>query len=601
VTTLDPVTRYAQGVISGTIIASRLVRLACGRHLRDLDEQQDKGLQWRAEEAQRGIEFFSEVLFLPEETTDTGRANGQPSPFLLSPFQAFKVGSLLGWYTAAGFRRFHIAYWEEAKGNGKTPLAAGLMLYLLVADGERGAQLFTAAVTKDQAKLAFADCEKMVNASPYLKSIIDQKVNNLAFLERHSFIRPVSSEKRGLDGKRVQGAVIDEQHEHPDDQVTAKIIAGIKGRPNALVIIPTNSGYDRETICYHYHDYSRQVLEGTVVNDEWFAFICHLDACDTCHRAGHYQPVDECETCDDWKTEGPHWLKANPNLGVSIPWSYVRGQVATAVGMPSQRNIIRRLNFCQWTQQQSVWISPESWQGCKGAVSTASLVGRECYLGIDLSDKIDLSSVVAIFPREMTVELKVKIGEGDDIPIDHALDVLPFFWMPRATLQRRSQEDNIPYPQWKKDGYLFATAGSMIDHDAIVDYIVTVLRPKYQIKGIGIDQSGAASVITRLRREFGEDFVKEIPQGYRRLNAPSRITEALVVSRQLAHPGNPLMDWCLSNMAVEENSWREIRPIKIDQRKRIDGGVALIVAQAAMLEIPLVRYGAVVRNLGEWA
>jgi phage terminase large subunit-like protein len=595
----DPVTRYANGVVDGKIVASRLVRLACARHLVDLEEQDVKGLVWKPTEAQRVINFFAEVLFLPEETSEAGRASGKASPFVLSPFQEFKVGSLFGWYTKAGARRFHIAYMEEGKGNGKTPVCAGCLLYMLVADGEMGAQLFTAAVTKDQAKLAFADCEKMVNSSPYLKTLIDQKQNNLAVLETHSFIRPVSSEKRSLDGKRVQGAVIDEQHEHPSDQVTSKVVAGIKGRPNALVMIPTNSGYDRNSICYHYHDYSRQVLEGSIINEEWFAFICHLDSCEKCYQAGHYQPSDDCETCDDWKTEGTHWLKANPNLGVSIPWSYVRGQVTTALGMPSQRNIVRRLNFCQWTQQQNVWIPQEAWQACKGTASASSLVGQECYLGIDLSDKIDLSSVVAIFPREMDTELKVTV-DGDDVPVDHAIDVLPFFWMPRATLQRRSQEDNVPYVQWEKDGHIIATAGAMIDHDAIVDYILTQLRAKYHIKGIGIDQSGASAVITRLRREFGEEFVKEIPQGFKRLNTPSRMIEALVASRNLAHVGNPVMDWCMSNMAVEENSWREIRPVKLDPRKRIDGGVALIVAQAVLLEIPLVRYGSIVRNLGEW-
>lgn len=580
---MDPVTRYATQVCDGKIVASRLVRLACRRHLNDLTQQDAKGLEWRAPEAQRVIDFFAEVLFLPEETSASGRESGTPSPFILSPFQQFIVGSLLGWYTQSGSRRFHIAFLEMGKGSGKTPLCAGVLLYLLVADGERGAQLFTAAVTKDQAKLAFADCEKMVKASPFLRDIIDQKVNNLALLEEGSFIRPVSSEKRGLDGKRVQGAVIDEQHEHPDDQVTAKIIAGIKGRPNALVMIPTNSGFDRESICYHYHDYSRQVLEGVVQNEEWFAFICHLDSCEACFAAGSYQPSDDCEHCDDWKVEGPHWLKANPNLGVSIPWDYLRGQVRAAVGMPSQRNITRRLNFCQWTQQEKAWIPLESWAACQGQISESSLAGRACYLGIDLSDKLDLSSVVAIFPRSIDHDLTVEIS-GEAQPVDQALDVLAWFWLPKATLQRRSQEDKIPYVQWERDGRLFATAGRMIDHDAIVDHIIEVLAATYQVKAIGIDQAGASAVITRLRRHFGEEFVREIPQGFRRLNTPCKMVEALIMSGNLCHDGHPVLTWNMANIAVEENSWREIRPVKIDIRKRIDGGVALIDAQAVLLE-----------------
>ena len=590
---LDPVTRYATDVCDGHVVASRLVRLACQRHLRDIAHASQKGLDWRPAMAQRAIDFFPEVLCLPEETAATGEliesaAPEGGTPFVLSPFQQFIVGSLFGWYTVKGFRRFRIAYIEIGKGSGKTPMCAGLLLYMLVT-GDRGSQLFTAAVTKDQAKLAFADCEKMVQASPELRALIDQKVNNLAILDTGSFIRPVSSEKRGLDGKRVSGAVLDEQHEHPNDIVTAKIIAGIKGRPNALVMIPTNSGFDLESVCWHYHHYSQQVLEGAILNESWFAFVCHLDACDRCQAAGKSQPSDDCVDCDDWKTEGPHWLKANPNLGVSLPWQYLRDQVRVAVDMPSQRSIVRRLNFCQWTQQATVGIPPEHWRACATALHRENfltlLAGRACYLGIDLSDKIDLSSVVAIFPRPMQADLNID-HQGERLSVDQAIDVVPFFWMPKKSLKRRAEEDKVPYLDWEQGGFLTATNGAMVDHDVIVDFIVTTLASRYQVKAIGIDQAGASAVITRLRRHFGEEFVVEIPQGFRRLNTPTRMIEALVASGNLAHDGNPVMTMCMGNLAFDENAWREIRPVKISQKKRIDGGVALIDAEAVMLEKP---------------
>ena len=251
---IDPVTRYARDVCAGTVVAGRLVRLACQRHLADLDQQQAKGLEWRPAAAQEVIDFFAEVLCLPEKT-DSGESIedsevpvGEGTPFLLQPWQQFIVGSLFGWYTAKGFRRFRVGFLEVSKGAGKTPLCAGCLLYMLVADGELGAQLFTAAVTKDQAKLAYTDAERMVQASPALRALVDQKVNNLAVLETGSFLRPVSSEKRGLDGKRVHGAVIDEEHEHPTATVYLKMRAGTKGRRNALILIPTNSGFDLESV-----------------------------------------------------------------------------------------------------------------------------------------------------------------------------------------------------------------------------------------------------------------------------------------------------------------------------------------------------------------
>jgi phage terminase large subunit-like protein len=584
---LDPVTGYARSVCAGEIVAARLVRLACERHLRDIEEQAQRGLEWRPAAAQEVIDFFADVLCLPEET-DSGEIRddseapevGEGTPFRLQPWQQFIVGSLFGWYTTKGFRRFRVAYAEVSKGAGKTPLFAGCLLYMLVADGERGAQNFCAAVTKDQAKLAYTDCERMVQASPHLRALIDQKVNNLAVLDSGSFIRPISSEKRGLDGKRVHGAILDEEHEHPNDTVYLKMRAGTKGRRNALIMIPTNSGFDKETVCGRHHDYSIDVLAGTVENDSWFAFVCHLDACETCHAAGKWQPSDDCVDCDDWKTEGPHWLKAAPNLGVSISWQYQREQVREAVDIPSQRNMVRRLNFCQWTQQADVWIPLEQWTSCKGTISSASLVGRECFVGIDLSDKIDLSSVVLVFPRPIEREVE----RPDNAPaLDRAIDVLPYFWMPKSTLVRRAQEDNVPYVEWEKAGHITATPGDIIDHDAIVDFIIQQVSKKYRIRHIGFDQAGATAAVTRLRRHFGDDLVTEIPQSFRHLSEPSKTVEALVMSGNVAHDGNPVMQMCVGNMAIEENHWREIRPIKISQRKRIDGGVALIDGVAAML------------------
>jgi phage terminase large subunit-like protein len=611
---LDPVTQYATDVVARRIVACRLVTMACQRHLHDLRDAETKGLEWRPADAQEAIDFFPSVLCLPEETdvdedaeADVDVMPEAGTPFTLSAFQQFIVGSLFGWFTVrisdkTGARRvrlrFRIAYVETGKGSGKTPLFAGLLLYMLVRHGVRGAQLFCAAVTKDQAKIAFTDCVKMVHASPALQAKIKETGNNLAVVETGSFIRPISAEKRGLDGKRVQGAVVEELHEHPSDVVAHKLRAGIKGRPDALILFPTNSGFDRESVCWEYHEYSRQVLERTLVNEAWFAFVCHLDSCATCYAKGHLQPQDDCPRCDDWKVEGPHWLKPNPNLGVSISWQYLRDEVRLAIDLPSQRNMTRRLNFCQWTDQLTVFITAEAWAGCATpltrAAFLASLEGRSCVLGIDLSDKIDLSSVVCTFPRALDRERAPGAAAGgspdvdDDVEappdrptLDCAVDVLPYFWMPAKTLARRAQEDKIPYPEWEHAGWITTWPGSLIDHDAIVAFIIDVLAKTYRIRAIGIDNAGASGVVSKLKREFGDEVVQEIPQSFSRLSEPTKLLEALVATdddgrSNLTHDGNPCLAWCLNNMGIEENAWREIRPIKLTQRKRIDGGVALI-------------------------
>ncbi len=240
----------------------------------------------------------------------------------------------------------------------------------------------------------------------------------------------------------------------------------------------------------------------------------------------------------------------------------------------------------------------------------ASLAGRACFLGIDLADKIDLASVVGVFPRalerpalEAPAADASAVVDTDRPTIDCAIDVLPFFWMPEKTMHRRAQEDKIPYPDWQQDGYITTWPGSLIDHDAIVEFILGTLAREFRMRGIGIDQAGAAGVVSKLKRHFGEDLVDEIPQGFRSLNEPSKLLEALIVSGNLTHDGNPCMAMCLANLGKEENAWREIRPVKLSQRKRIDGGVALIDALAKMTKTPAadrsVYLDRGVRTLGE--
>jgi len=680
-TALDPVTRYATEVIALRIVAGWFVRLACQRHLNDLRDAAAKHLLWKPEDAQEAIDFFPECLCLPEETDadedveaaeDVSPEAG--TPFVLSPFQQFIVGSLFGWFAIhiskrTGARRvqlrFQIAFFQGGKGCGKTPLGAGILIFMLVRHGVRGAQLFCAGAMKEQALIPFADCVKMRDASPFLKALITHVGNTLAVKATGSFIRPISADKRSQSGKRVQGAVVEELHEHPTDGLVKKVRAGIKGRPNALIFMPTNTGFDLESVCYEYYDYSCQILEGTLVNESWFGFICSLDPCPKCRAAGKRQPSDDCPRCDDWKVEGPHWLKANPNLGVSIPWQYLRNEVRVAIDVPSQRNMVRRLNFCQWTQQATVWITTEQWAACTTTAPDgfrASLERRECFIGIDLSDKIDLSAVVCIFPRALQrdddqataasaeedqdgtrVEMSaLRSGDRDgesvardradrtnanraaddergprddeqppsgarpqvDRPtIDCAIDVLPFFWMPEKTLQRRAQEDKVPYPDWQRDGFITTWPGSLIDHDAICEFIISDLAKRYRIRGIGIDQAGAAGVVNKLKRHFGEDLVDEIPQGFRSLSEPSKLMEALVLTANVAHDANPCMRMCMANMGKEENAWREIRPVKLGQRKRMDGGVALIDALKKMTKTPAAERSRYltkgVRTLGE--
>ena len=563
------VTSYARRVAGDTragapIVAGPLVRLACARHLTDLKTGIARGLTFDPARATKAITFFREYLSYPDHPRFAGR------PFILEPWQAFVVGSLFGWRTVDGSQRFRTAYLEVGKGNGKTPLAAGCLLFHLLA-ARSPVQVFSAANSQKQAHVLFRDAERMIGVSPPLRRRVRGTVGNLAVPATGSFFRVVSSEHRTLDGLRVYGCGIDEVHEQIDAQVVDKISAGTKGIPDSFVLYATNSGYDRQSVCWRLHEYSRQIVEGTIEDDGWFSFVCGLDEDD--------DPFAD-PTC---------WIKANPNLNISVPSSYLEQQVREATGMPSKQNLVKRLNFCVWTDVATTWIPQVDWHACVDpAVTLDALSDREVYLGVDLSSKIDPSAVALVFPRALD-------GDGDPESLNITAEVAVQFFMPKNTLVRRVREDRVPYDDWEQAGVLEATTGDLVDHDRILAFILDVAE-RYHVRGIGVDMHGATALVTHLQRELG-DLVVEIPQGFRHLSEPSKQFEALVLAGRLRVAPNPMLDWNVSNLAVETNKWNELRPIKRSQTQRIDGGVAVIDALAVMA----LKYEPVIESVYESA
>jgi phage terminase large subunit-like protein len=553
----DSATRYARAVVAGEIVAGRLVRLACERHLRDLETGHQRGLLWDSLAAERAIQFFT-FLTLAE-----GEHAGKP--FVLRSFQCFIVGSLFGWKGTDGYRRFRTAYNEIAKGNGKSPKAAGVGILGLVADGEKGAEIYAAAVGREQAKIVWRDADAMVEASATLAQRVTRRVNNLSVLRTRSFFRPVSSEHRGLDGKRVHMAIIDELHEHPTSIVVDKMSAGTKGRRQPLIFEITNSGYDRTSVCWAHHEYSVRVLEGSIADDSWFAFICGLDACDACRARGKTQPTDGCKDCDDWRDESV-WIKANPNLGVSITAKYLRQQVAEAVGMPSKQNIVKRLNFCIWTEQADRWLDVDLWNACSaGAIDESALEGRDAYLSIDLSSTSDIAAACLAFPST---------------PAERAAGAKRFraiwrFWIPEATLRLRTEREREMLQAWIDAGYITATKGNVIDYDVIRDDL-NALGDRFAIKECAYDPWNATQLATQLQ---GDGFLMiAFRQGFKSLNEPTKEVEKLVTSQELDHGGNPVAAWMASNVSVAQDAAGNKKPDKSRSVDRIDGITTLVMS-----------------------
>lgn len=564
---IDQATAYARDVCEGRIIAGPYVRLAASRHLRDIERQAALGLRWDVAEAERAIGFFRELLLL---------ASG--APFVLQPFQAFIVGSIFGWRNADGSRRFKTAYVEQGKGNGKTPLAAGIGLLCLLADGEPSPEVYAAATMQDQASICWRDAKGMAERNEELRERVEVLAASLVPVgDSGAVFRPVSSEHRGLDGKRVYCALIDELHEHPNSLVVDKMRAGLKARKNGLIFEITNSGDDLESVCWHHHEYSIKVLEGIEKNEAWFAYVCALDE------------------GDQWDDEAC-WPKANPGLGTVLPISYLRDQVREAQGMPSKEGIVKRLNFCIWTQQHTVWIPMDRWRALD-VLKEAPPGWTACALGLDLSSKLDLTSaVVALrYPDERPpLELEVAEGQGDPqaekrlkrLSINYRVHLVTFFWRPLETLTQAAHDDRAGYDIWARNGWLRATPGQVVDYDAIRDAIVDEIGPRFGLKSgeIGFDPYNA-EMLTRECERAGFRRV-QVDQTVKNISEPAKLFEALIVAGRLTHDGNPCMAWCVSNVAVREDRKGNIFPFKPHARKRIDGVTATITALNRLLGMP---------------
>jgi phage terminase large subunit-like protein len=582
----DPASTYARGVRSGKIIAGPYVRDACARHLRDLKEGPKRGLKWDLESANRVYSYFRTVLRL-----NGGEHEGKP--FELEPMQKFIVGSLFGWKRSDGTRRFRMAFIEEGKGSGKTPMAAGIGHYMTGADNEPRAETYAAATDKEQAGILFRDAVSMAKQSPALSSRItfsggDGREYNILYPQSASFFRPISSESsgKGKSGFRPHCALLDEIHEHASNAMVEFLRAGTKGRLQALILMITNSGVDRTSVCFEYHMYAIKVAAGEIQDDSFFGYVC---ACEDGTRVG-YPAEDPFTDKVDKKLGFPKsWLKANPLLGVTFKPSYLEEQVRQAKGMPSKESIVRRLNFCEWVDAASPWIDGDLWRACEVPAAEFpddfALKERECFLALDLSSKRDLTAKAKVWPD----------GLG-------GFDAVVEFWTPAETLDERASADRAPYRAWVTNHDLEAVPGRSLDY-AYVAKSVAEDTTKFNVITLAFDQWRIEDFQRSLDEIGLESFIWEGPdkpegqglrmvrhaQGYgggasvSSLWMPRSITaiEELVLSGKLRVRYNPVLRWNSASAVLEQDATGNKKWEKRKSTGRIDGIVALCMAIGA--------------------
>lgn len=599
--TIDRVLAHALRVLDGSFVAGPHVRNACRRHIDDLERGSQRGLWFDEEASDRAIRFFETKLKLSE-----GQFEGQP--LVLHESQAFKIGSIFGWKRADGTRRFRRAYVEEGKGNGKSPIAGGIGLYGLLADGEAGAEIYSAGATKDQAGILFRDAIKMRNQSADIKSRTktsggEGREFNLAYLAKGSFFRPISREARRTgSGPRPHFALCDEIHEHPDRGVMEMLERGFKFRRQPLLLMITNSGTDRNSICWEEHEHAVKVAAGNldaknedaeylgeVIDDTTFSYVCALDPGD--------DPLED-PSC---------WIKANPLINVTITEEYLAGVVAQAKAMPGKLNGILRLHFCTWTEAETAWMTRATLEPCLADFDPAEHHGKRIVQGIDLSQNRDLT-VKASAVVTGSVDVEVLIDGQRQTVSKPTFDVWVECWTPGDTIKARALRDKQPYEDWVRGGFLNAPKGESIRFDHVAQALADDSRD-YEIGAIAYDRYAF--------RRFEEECDKlgldlpfiEHPQGGTKKGKPTdemvraakaegrdpeglwmpgslRILEEAILEKRVRFKRNPVLISAMMSAVTDEDRWENRWLAKDRSTNKIDAAVAACMAVGAAVKVP---------------
>ena len=543
--------QYVDDVLSGKQIACKWIRLACERHRRDLEHGHERGLYFDEAAAKRAIAFFPLVC-----RHSKGRWARQP--ITLEPWQQFGQWSIYGWKREDGRRRFRTAYLSVGRKNGKSTMWAGNGLYLVHADGEPGAEVYTAATKIEQARIIHQEAIRMVRQSPLLSEELRIMKNNIHNPDTFSKFEPLGSNSDTLDGLHVHAGLIDELHAHPNGELWDVLETGTGSRDQPLMLAITTAGTDQNSFCYAQNDYTEKILEQVLEDDSWFGLIYTLD------RSGEENQLE------DWENESV-WIKSNPNLGVSKYIDVMRDKARKAKNQPSVLNNFLTKELNVWTTASSRAINPERWRLCDwGPVDLAQLAGRRCWVAVDLSSTLDITAEILVF----------------EAGPDEVRPVLCRFWIPEDNIHERVKNDRVPFDAWARQGFVATTPGNVIDDAFILARIEEDLRI-YDVQEIAYDPWNATWLANNLQANgMQEDRLIAFRQGYVSMNPAMNELEKAIARRTINHQANPVLTWMSSNLVTTQDPAGNRKPDKEKSRERIDGIVALSMAlQRASLGI----------------
>jgi len=530
---LQRATDYADGVLSGRVPACKWVKLAVKRQQRDLKRKKWK---WRfdTERASAICEFIEALPHVKGRYTAT---------IELAPWQCWILTTVFGWVDSHGFRRFRTAYLELPRKQGKSTLTSGVGLYLLGADGEPGAEVYSAATTRDQAKIVWSDARAMVQRTPDLRDALGVEASAHSIYQAHTgskFLALSRDQDGNLDGLNVHGGLIDELHGHKDRGVWDVIETATGARAQSLIWAITTAGFNRAGICYEQRTYVTKILNGVHDDETYFGIIYTIDDED--------DPFDPAS-----------WAKANPNYGVSVAPDDLERKASKARQMASAQNNFLTKHLNVWVNADTSWMNMQAWEACADRGLTESdFDGADCIAACDLATKTDIAPLVRLYEREIDGKRHFYAFGSYFLPEDAAED-----------------GRNAHYAGWSRDDLLTLTPGSVTDFSYIEDAIREHAR-RVRLIDVAFDPWQASNLMQRLEAD-GMPVV-EYRQTVQNMSEPMKELEALVLSGCFHHNGCPVLTWMVSNVVCHTDAKDNIYPRKEQPQNKIDGVVALIMA-----------------------
>lgn len=528
--------KYARDVSTGKVFACKWVKLACKRQTEDLKKYARSGLyEWSKEEAGRICRFI-ELL-----THTKGELAGQR--VVLEPWQIFILTTVFGWRRRAdGGRRFRRVYIEVPRGSGKSTLSSGVALYCLLADHEPGAEVYSFATTRDQAKIVFGDAKVMAEHNPALRERFGLQVlaNALYVSSTNSTFQAKSAEGSTLDGLNTHLAVVDELHAHKTRAVYDVVETSLGKRRSSLLWCITTAGFDTSGICYEVRTMCTKVLSRLADDETQFAIIYTID------------------DGDDWSSMEA-LEKANPNWGVSVRPEVITSLLQKAKTLPSAINNFKTKHLDVWCSARSAWLDMRAWKRCETTgLELSDFEGQPCFIGLDIGSKSDLTVKTYLFPFE---------EDGKD---KYAL--FCECWLPSKAIETST---NSQYSGWVRSGYIQETDGAMTDLNVIEDSIREDLS-RFDVQAITYDPWQATQLATSLSDEGAP--MLECRFTVQNVSDPMKTLEALVIDGRIVHDGNPVMAWMMGNVEARIDAKDNIFPRKERHENKIDGAVAAILA-----------------------